>query len=75
MGVTYLYSYEVYTACIRSYLLYGCEKWAMRAELESKMEMTEMRMIRWMWYVSLKERQHSSELGIEATGDVMGGGD
>ena len=25
---------QVYMACIRSCLLYGCETWAMRAELE-----------------------------------------
>ena len=29
-----------------------CETWGMRAELESKMEMTEMRMIRWMCGIS-----------------------
>ncbi len=34
-------------------LLYGRETWAMRAETER----TEMRMIRWMCVVSLKERQ------------------
>ena len=33
-------------ACIRSCLLDGSETWAMRAELESKLERTEMRMIR-----------------------------
>ena len=43
----------------------------MRAELETKMERTEMRMIRWMCGVSLKERQPSTELGVEAVGDVM----
>ena len=47
----------------------------MRAELESMMERTEMRMIRWMCGVSLKERQPSTELrrklDIEAIGDVM----
>ena len=34
-----------------------CKSWAMRAELESKMERTEMRMIRWLCGVSLGERQ------------------
>ena len=34
----------------------------MTAELESKMERTEMRMIRWLCDVSLKERQPSTEL-------------
>ena len=57
------------------YMLYGCKTWAMTAELESKMERTEMRMIRWMCCVSLRERQPSTELrrrlGVEATADVM----
>ena len=34
----------------------------MGAERESKMERTEMRMIRWMCGVSLRERQPSTEL-------------
>ena len=46
----------------------------MRAELESKMERTETRMIRWMCGVSLRERQPGTELrrclGVEAIGDV-----
>ena len=66
---------KVYTESIRSCLLYGCETWAMRAGRESKMERTEMRMIRWMCCICLKERQPSTELGrcigIEAIGDVM----
>ena len=27
---------QVYMACIRSCLLYGCDSWAMRAELEDE---------------------------------------
>ena len=34
----------------------------MRVELESNMEGTEMRMIRWMCGASMKERYHSTEL-------------
>ena len=66
---------QVYTECISSCLLYGCESWTMRAELESNMESTEMRMIRWMCRVSQREKQPSTELrrrlGVEAIGDVM----
>ena len=52
-----------------SCLLYGCVTPAMRAALEPKKE---MRMIRWMRGVSLKERQPSTErLGVEAIWDVM----
>ena len=38
-------------ACIRSCLLYGCETWATRAELESKMESIETRMVGLGWCV------------------------
>ena len=42
---------------------------------EAEMERTEVRMIRWMCRVSLRERQPSTELrrclGTEANGDVM----
>ena len=62
-------------AWIISCLLYRSETWAMRAELESKLERTKMRMIRWMRGVCLKERQPGTELwrhlGVEANGDVM----
>ena len=68
---------HVYMAYIRSCLLYRCQIWAMRAEMESKVERTEMRIIRWMWGVSVKERQPSNELRrrlrVEAIGDVMRG--
>ena len=63
---------EVYPASIRRCFLYGCEIWIM---LDSRIEMTEMRMIRWMCGVSLKERQPSigqrGRLGVEAIGDVV----
>ena len=50
-------------AYIRRCLLYGCKTLALRVQLELRMERTEMRMIRWMCGVSLKERQPSTELG------------
>ena len=50
----YKVSVKVYTVCMISCLLYGCEPMAMTAELESNME---IRMIRWLCGVSLKERQ------------------
>ncbi len=56
-------------------MLHGSETWPMRAEHEAKLERTEMRMIRWMCGVSLRERKTSAELrewiGVEAVGDVM----
>ena len=53
---------QVYTACVRSCMLYGSEAWALKAEHEMKLERTEMRMIRWMSGVSLQDRRTSQDL-------------
>ncbi|XP_065325211.1 uncharacterized protein LOC135931830 [Gordionus sp. m RMFG-2023] len=64
---------KVYVSCVRS-LVYGGEKWAMKSTHE-ELERTEMRMIRWMCGVSLRERKTSKELrarlGIDMIGVVM----
>ncbi|XP_065315796.1 uncharacterized protein LOC135924631 [Gordionus sp. m RMFG-2023] len=66
---------KVYVNCVRSCLVYGGETWAMKAIHEAKLERTEMRMVRWMCGVSLRERKTSKELrarlGIEMIGMVM----
>ena len=66
---------KVYASCVRSCMLHGSETWPMRAEHEAKLERTEMRMIRWMCGVSMRERKTSAELrewiGVEVVGDVM----
>ena len=55
-------------------MTYGCETWPMKAEDVAKLETTEMRMIRWMCGVSLRDRKTSSELreriGVEPITDV-----
>ena len=43
-------------------MLYGSETWPMKKEHEAMLERTEMRMIRWMCGVTLRDRQTSSEL-------------
>ena len=53
---------KVYIIRRRNCLPYGCDAWAIRAELDSKRGRTEMRMVRWMCGVSPKERQSSTEL-------------
>lgn len=66
---------QVYTACVRSCLIYGAETWATKVEHDMKLERTEMRMIRWMCGVSLRERRTSVELrqrlGVEPIGEVV----
>jgi len=68
---------RVYEACVRSAMLYGSETWAMKAEQERRFERTEMRMVRWMCGVSLREKKTSAELrarmGLEPVGEVVRG--
>jgi hypothetical protein len=55
-------------------MTYGSETWPLKIEHESKLETTDMRMIRWMCGVSLGDRVPSKELrvwvGVEAVSDV-----
>ena len=53
---------QVYAACVRSRMVYGSETGAMRVNQEEKLERTEMRMVRWMCGVTLRERKTSEEL-------------
>ena len=43
-------------------MVYGSETWAMTVELSNRLERTEMRMVRWMCGVSLRDRAPSEEL-------------
>jgi hypothetical protein len=65
----------VYATCVRSVMIYGSETWAMNVEQERRLERAEMRMVRWMCGVSLRERKTSDELrrmmGIESVMDVV----
>ena len=53
----------------------GSETWAMTAEQSGRLECTEMRMVRWMCGISLRDRVLSAELreriGIESVSDAM----
>ena len=66
---------NVYAACVRSAMIYGCETWAISEEQVKRIERTEMRMVRWMCGVSLRERKKNAELrqmiGIEDVGAVV----
>ena len=66
---------KVYTACVRSVMLYGSETWAINAEQIARFDRTEMRMVRWMCGVTLRERYSNiilrEKIGIEPVGEVM----
>jgi len=62
---------RLYSSCVRSSMLYGSETWPVRKENEVALQQAEMRMVRWMCNVKVKERVPSKELrerlGIDDT--------
>ena len=66
---------ELCAACVRSVMMYGSETWVIKMEDEWRYELNEMRMVRWMCDVSLKDRKSNVELrdrfGIESIREVM----
>ena len=56
-------------------MIYGSETWAMTVEHSGRLECTEMRMVRWLCGVSLRDRVPNAELrkrmGIESVSDAV----
>jgi len=68
---------RLYSSSVRSSMLHGSETWPIRKENEVVLQRAEMRMVRWMCKVKVKDRVPSKELrerlGIQQTGcDGMG---
>ena len=66
---------KLYVTCVRSAMIYGSEMWAMTVEQSGRLERTEIRMVRWLCGVSLRDRVPSAELrermGIESVSDAV----
>jgi hypothetical protein len=66
---------KLYVSCVRSCMIYGSETWPVKAEHEAKLARAEMRMIRWMCGVSLREKIPSVKLrermGVEPIKEVI----
>ena len=52
----------LYSSCVRSSMLRGSETWPVRKENKVTLQRAEMRMVRWMCGVKLKDRFPSKEL-------------
>jgi len=74
-GASLMLKGKVYKSCVRSCMIYGSETWPVKVEHVAALERAEMRMIRWMCRVSLREKIKSTELrermGVEAIGEVV----
>ena len=53
---------RLYSSCVRSSMLHGSETWPVRKENVVALQRAEMRMVRWMCGVMLKDRLPSKEL-------------
>ena len=53
---------RLYSSCVRSSMLYGSETWPVRKENVVALQQAEIRMVRWMCGVKLKDRLPSKEL-------------
>jgi len=53
---------RLYSSCVRSSMLYGSETWPVRKENVVALQRAEMRMVRWMFGIKLKDRLPSKEL-------------
>ena len=53
---------RLYSSCVRSSMLHGSETWPVRRENVVALQRAEMRMVRWMCGVKLKDRLPSKEL-------------
>jgi len=53
---------SVQTACVQSSMLHGSETWPVRKENVVALQRAEMRLVRWMCGVKLKDRLPSKEL-------------
>jgi len=53
---------RLYSSCVRSSMLHGSETWLVRKENEVALQRAEMRMVRWMCNVQVKDTVPSKEL-------------
>ena len=53
---------RLYSSCVQSSMLHGSETWPVRKENELALQRAEVRVVRWMCNVKVKDRVPSKEL-------------
>ena len=53
---------RLYSSCVRRSMLHGSETWPVRKESEVALQRAEMRMVRWMCNLNVKDKVPSKEL-------------
>jgi len=62
MDISLIRRGRLHSSCVRSSMLHGSETWPVRKENEVALQRAEMRMVRWMCNVKVKDRAPSKEL-------------
>ena len=66
---------KIYSACVRSSMVYGSDTWSMKVEDKQRLERAERMMVRYMCGVTLKDRKSCEELRqrlrIDSVSDVL----
>jgi len=55
IGICHCLRGRLYSSCVRSSMLHGSETWPVRKENEVALQWAEMRMVRWMCGVKVKD--------------------
>jgi len=53
---------KVYRTMVRPVLIYGSEAWTLRRPEEERLERTEMRMLRWILSLTLRDRKRNNDI-------------
>ena len=62
---------KVYRTVVRSALMYGAQTWALKEAQENKLEVTEMRMLRWMCGVTKLDKIRNERIrGTTKEGEI-----
>ena len=57
---------KIYNTVVRPVIMHGSETRALRKREEQQLDRTEMRMLRWMLGISLRERRRNDDIRAEA---------